>query len=363
MKSCYLLKGIGRLLLPLLLLCCLAAAAAAGVSPHLAGARKEGALVLYAAIDKQVGEYLVRDFNSLYPGIKVYLVDMTGAEVFNSYMYDLGKRRQAADLLWSSEIELQAALVKDGYAAQYNSPEGGAVYSWANLGNMAYATAYEPVAMVYNRKLLAEKEVPASHKALLKAAGEERFKGKIATVDPEKNGRAFIFLAHDQTSGFSFWNLVKGFGASGLQIYPDYAPLLDKVAGGEALFGYNVPAGEAFRRAGTDPAVGVLYPGDYTLATPQTILMTNNAPHPDAARLWLDYILSPRGQGILARVGNLFPVRGDVPGGELTRQPQKLPAGRGLKVMMPAAEITRYNEQGIRKGFVLRWKQMLKLAK
>ncbi|HZV80606.1 MAG TPA: substrate-binding domain-containing protein, partial [Geobacteraceae bacterium] len=158
-------------------------------------------------------------------------------------------------------------------------------------------------------------------------------------------------------------NLVKGFGSAGVQIYSEYAGLLDKVSGGEALFGYNVPAGEAFRRSGNDPAVGVLYAYDYTLATPQTILMTKGAPHPAAARLWIDYILSSRGQGILAQGSNLFPVRGDTVGGEISRQPQKLPVGRGLKVMMPAGEITRYNEQGIRKGFVLRWKQMLNSKK
>ncbi len=371
MKKVFLLNGICRLVvLVLLVLSPGVGAAAAGApevvaapSPHLDGARKEGALVIYAAISRRTADQLVQDFNTLYPGIKVYLVDMAGAEVFNAYMYDQAKRREAADLLWSSETELQAALVKDGYAARYHSPESGAIFSWANFGDQAYVTAYEPVAMVYNRKLLAEKDVPASHKALLKSLGEERFKGKIATADPEKNGRAFIFLAHDQTSGFSFWNMVKAFGAAGLQTYPEYGALLDKVAAGEALFGYNVPANEAFRKAGADPGVGVLYPSDYTLATPQTILMTKGAPHPAAARLWIDYILTPRGQGILAREENLFPVRGDAAGGEITRQPQKLPTGRGLKVMMPAPEITRYNEQGIRKGFVLRWKQMLNSKK
>ena len=371
MKSCFSLKGFGLLMLSLLLSGVVAGGGVAAGTPDsapgggelLARARKEGALVMYAAIDKVTGEKLVQDFNILYPGIKVYLVDQSGIEVFNNYMFDQGKRREAADLLWSSEVELQAALVKDGYASPYRSTETGAIFSWANLGDLAYATGYEPVAMVYNRKFLAEKDVPASHKVLLKVAAAERFKGKIATCDPEKNGQAFSFLTHDQTSGLQFWSLVKAFGAAGVQLYPDYAALLDRVASGEALLGYNVPAREAFRRAGLDPAVGVLYPGDFTLATPQTILITKGAPHPNAARLWVDYILSARGQELLSRETNLLPVRGGVAGGELARQPHKLPAGRGLKVMMPTGDITRYNEQGIRKGFLLRWRQMLGRAK
>jgi hypothetical protein len=56
-------------------------------------------------------------------------------------------------------------------------------------------------------------------------------------------------------------------------------------------------------------------------------------------------------------------VRADVIAGALMGQPQKLPGGRGLKVMMPTGDVTRYTEQGIRKGFLLRWRQMLGGAK
>lgn len=371
MKSGFLRRALRLLVLPLLLHVLAGSAvavgapsaAAEGQGALLAGAQKEGALVIYAAIDRQTGELLIKDFNALYPGIKVYLVDQAGAEVFNNYMVDQGKRREAADLLWSAEVDLQAALVKDGYAMKYHSAESGNIYPWANLRDMAYAVAFEPVAMVYNRKLLAEKDLPATHKALLKFVAEERFKNKIGTCDPEKNARAFLYLTGDQGSGFNFWTLVKGLGAAGLKLYADYATLLDRVSAGETLFGYNVPAQDAYVRAKADPNLGYFYPGDYTLAVPQTILITRGAPHPNAARLWIDYLLSARGQEIVARGGNLFPVLADVAGGEIAREPQKLPAGKGLKTMMPAGEITRYNEKGIRRGFVLRWKQRLNLVK
>jgi len=329
------------------------------LNPLLAGALKEKELVVYAAINRTAGEKLAADFSTLYPGIRVQLANLSGAEVFNRHMSDIGRRRPVADLLWSSEIELQAALVKEGYAAAFHAGESSALFPWANHQDLAYATAHEPVAMVYNRKLLAEKDVPASHRGLQKAAGEERFRGKIATCDPERNNRAFFFLVHDQIGESRFWSMVSDLGAAGLQLYPDYDSLLDKVASGEALFGYNIPAGEALRRAGTDPSVGVLYFADYTLSTPQTILMAKDAPHPNAARLWVDYLLSLRGQEILTREANLLPVRQGVAGGGMAASTQQLPAGKGLRVMMPAGGITRFLEKGIRRGFLLRWKQML----
>lgn len=327
------------------------------------GALKEGNLVIYADIGKDRGDRLVQEFSSLYPGIKVYLLDMSGTEVFNTHMTDLGRKRRVADILWSSEVELQAALVKDGYAAQYGSREKAAILHWADFGDLAYATSYEPVAMVYNRKFLAQKDIPASHGELGKPGVLARLKGKIATVDPEKNGRAFSFLAHDQTAGIDFWQLVRGFGRSELHVSPGYEALLDRVAAGDALFGYNVPANEALRRAKKDPSIGFFYPGDYTLAIARTMLMSSHAPHPDAARLWIDFVLSKRGQDIIAQGGDSLPVRGDVAGGDIAVDTLKNPANRVLKPMMPAPEITRFNERGIRKGFVLRWKQMLGVVK
>lgn len=339
------------------------ALAGQGGEAGMPGGVAERELVIYAAIERKLADELVADFNRLYPGTRVFVVIMEGGEVFSNYMADQARRRESADLLWSGEAALQAALVRDGYAQIYRSAESGSIFPWANYGDMAYATSHEPVAMVYNKRLLQDKELPTSHRALLKTVAEERFRGKIGTCDPEKNGRAFSLLAQDQTSGFNFWGMVQGFGAAELTLAGDYAALLDRVASGGIAFAYNVPAQEAFRRAKSDPNLGAFYAADYTLSQPHTILITRGAPHANAARLWIDYILSARGQALIAEGTGLFPVRGDVAGGWLAREPQKLPGGRGLKVMMPVREMTRYNEQGIRRGFLVRWQEMLKSGK
>lgn len=329
----------------------------------LAGALKEKNLYIYGAVGRKMADLLVAGFEAKYPGIKVDFIDMSGPEVFNSHMRDLGGRKVSADILWSSEIELQGALLKDGYALKYHSPESGNIYSWANMGDVAYATAFEPVAMAYNTKLLSDKEVPHTHKELLKSAGAAVFKGKIAVCDPEKSRRSLTVLTQEQFSVDRFWALVRGLGRAGVQQYADYNSLLDSISSGSALFGYSIPSGELYRRAKGDPSLGWFYSTEQTLAIPQSVIITKGASNPNSARLWVDFLLSRQGQEIISQNSDLYPVRGDAVGGAITLAPQKVPTGRAFKPVLPGNELTRFNEIGLQRGFVLKWKQNLNLVK
>jgi iron(III) transport system substrate-binding protein len=328
-----------------------------------AGALKERNLYIYGAVGKKVADQAVAAFKAKYPGIKVDFIEMSGAEVFSRHMSDLGGRKVSADILWSSEIELQAVLLKDNYALSYHSPESDRIYQWANMGDVAYATAFEPVAMAYNAKLVNQKDLPHTHQGFLKAASSDAFKGKIALCDPEKERLSFIFLTQEQWSVRNFWPLVKGLGAAGFQQYPDYKTLLDGIASGSALLGYNVPSGELFRRSKSDPSLGWFYSDEQTLALPQSVIIAKGATNPNAARLWVDFLLSKEGQEIISQNSDLYPVRGDAEGGAITKSPQKLPTGKAFKPVLPGEELTRYNQRGLRSGFVLKWKQSLKLVK
>src|SRR6185369_9894977 len=164
----------------------------------VAGALKEKNLYVYGAVGKKVADLVVAAFEAKYPEIKVDFIEMSGSEAFSRHMRDLGGRRVSADIIWSSEIELQAILLKDNYALSYHSPEGGQILQWANMGDLAYATAFEPVAMAYNTKLVNGKDLPHTHQELLKSAAV--FNGKIALCNPEKNGLSFMFLTQEMWS-------------------------------------------------------------------------------------------------------------------------------------------------------------------
>ena len=94
-------------------------------------AKKEGKLVVYAATDTKAAEPLIKDFNALYPSIKVEYNDMNSTEIYNRYISEVAAGGNSADVLWSSAMDLQIKLVSDGYGMPYKTQELAALPFWA----------------------------------------------------------------------------------------------------------------------------------------------------------------------------------------------------------------------------------------
>src|SRR5690348_13767131 len=113
-------------------------------------AKKEGKVVIYATTDAVAANPLIKDFESLYPGIKVEYSDLNSTELYNRFIAEAAANNGTADVLWSSAMDLQVKLVADGQATTYESPEIKALPKWAVWKNEAFGTTYEPSAFVYN---------------------------------------------------------------------------------------------------------------------------------------------------------------------------------------------------------------------
>src|SRR5205809_5176992 len=104
-------------------------------------------------------------------------------------------------------------------------------------------------------------------------------------------------------------DLEKGFGASSYRVYASTGNMLEKVSSGEHLLGYNVLGSYALVRAKKDQNLGVVLPKDYTLVLSRVMFIGKQAKSPNAAKLFVDYILSQRGQKQIGGDVELFAVR------------------------------------------------------
>src|SRR5215510_4383841 len=134
----------------------------------IAAAKKEGNVVIYSALDSKAAQPLIRDFNAVYPEIKVEYNDMNSTELYNRFIAEVAAGQGSADVMWSSAMDLQVKLVDDGQAMTYASPEAGKLPQWAVYKNQAYGTTYEPAVFIYNKRLVAADEVPQDHAAFAK---------------------------------------------------------------------------------------------------------------------------------------------------------------------------------------------------
>ncbi|MES2024135.1 MAG: ABC transporter substrate-binding protein [Pseudomonadota bacterium] len=322
------------------------------------GAKKEGKLVIYSATDSKAVEPLLKDFGTLYPGIKIEFNDMNSTEVYNRFISEAAAGGATADVLWSSAMDLQFKLVSEGYGATYKSQESAAIPAWANYKDSAYGTTFEPLAIVYNKRLVSPDEVPSTHADLLKllTTKADKFRNKVTSYDIEKSGVGFLFITEDAQTNPQFWNLAKSFGDVALRVQSSTGTMLERISSGENLIGYNVIGSYAQSRAAKDPSIGVVFTKDYNLVLSRVVFINKSARNMNASKLWIDYLLSKRGQTIIANESQLYSLRSDVTGtstlAALTTQ-----LGTALKPIAITPSLLQYLDQTKRLAFLKQWKE------
>lgn len=279
-------------------------------------AKKEGKVLIYSTTDAAAANPLVKDFEALYPGIKVEYSDLNSTELYNRFIAEAAANNGTADVLWSSAMDLQVKLVADGQAAAYASPEIKALPKWAVWKDAAYGTTYEPIAIVYNKRLVPEADVPKDHTDLLKLlnAKPDFYKGKVTAYDPERSGVGFLFCTEDVKNFPAAWDLFKAFGKTGAKLYTSAGAMMERVTSGEHLIAYGIFGSYALSRSKKDPNLGIVLPKDYTMVTSRVAFISKHAKNPNAGKLFLDYILSKRGQEIIANKADLYSLRSDIEG-------------------------------------------------
>jgi iron(III) transport system substrate-binding protein len=327
-------------------------------------AKKEGKVVIYSTTDTAAANFLVKDFQALYPGITVEYNDMNSTEVYNRFISEKAANAGSADVLWSSSMDLQIKLANEGGALAYASPEIAALPSWAVWKNEAFGTTYEPLSFVYNKRLLAGDEIPQSHADLLRVftTKAEKLKGKVTTYDIEKSGVGFMLITQDSKYNPQFWDMVKALGAVGPRVQSSAGTMMERISSGENLLGFNIFNSYAALRAKKDPSIGIVLPKDYALVMSRVMFISKTAKNPNAGKLWLDYILSKRGQTIIANQSELGSIRADVEG-EMTLAGYTKQLGAAAKPIPVSADLLVYLDQTKRLEFIKQWQAAIKAGK
>lgn len=320
-------------------------------------AEDEARLVIYSTTDADVVKPLLDDFRSMYPRVSVEYDDLTSTELYHRYLAETQLGTESADVLWSSAMDLQASLVGRGYAMAYASPEASGLPDWARWQDRAWATSIEPVAIAYNRKLLPAAQVPRTHGdfAKLLAAQASPLRGRVITYDIEKSGLGFLLAAQDARAWPAFWDMAAGLGKVDARYATTTAAMLRQVASGAMTIAYNVLGAYTVAQARKDTGIGWAFLTDYTLALSRIQLISQRASHANAARLWVDYTLSRRGQTLMAQRAGLYAVRGDV-GGDTTAAHLAAQLGTGMRPIPNDADLTRHLDIAAYRAFVMRWR-------
>jgi iron(III) transport system substrate-binding protein len=304
MKTRWWWLGLWLLMLPLL----------AKEYPSRGG--KEGTLTLYSTLDTAVFEPLVMDFQQVHPGISVRYENLDATPQYERYVREERAGTHKADVLISTAMDLQIKLVNDGYAARHLSLSTSALPTWARWRNEAFGFTFEPAVMVFNRQAMKGRAIPQSRAELIDQIRRDPgfWRGKIGTYDISKSSVGYLLASQDVRHSSEFGALVEAFGDVNLQVEEHTATLLDRIASGDLIAGYNLLGSYARTYPGSDRNFLLVYPRDHTLVVSRTVVISKNAPNPALAHRFLEYLLSVRGQRVMATQCGLPPIRQELDG-------------------------------------------------
>jgi iron(III) transport system substrate-binding protein len=327
----------------------------------IAAAEQEGQLVIHSTTDIGVAAPLIDDFQALYPRIEVHYQDMNSNDLYNVYLGDLLASPTTADVLWSSAMDLQFRLANAGHAQPYDSPEIAGLPVWAVWKNMAFGTTFEPIVIIYNKRLLAADEIPQTHADLARLLTEkrDRFAGKVVTYNIERSALGFLLATQDERASAEFWPLMKALGNVGAHLVPTTEAILTRVTKAEDLIGYNALGSYAYIESKRDASLGYVYPRDYTLIVTRVMFIGKKAANPNAAKLWIDYLLSRRGQAVLANRANLFSLRTDVEGANSAAALAKTLGQSVRPIPLGPDLLVSFSDQSKRLAFLSQWQQAI----
>lgn len=257
-------------------------------------AKKEGAANLYANITAI--EPLIEAFSKS-SGIKAIYTRVSTAKYVSTVLTEHAAGKLQADLLQGPLPVLQI-LKEKGVIAPYKSPLSAGYPEWALKEEGIVQFAIEYVAPIYNKELVKQADVPKTYMDL----ADKKWKDKIVMPDPASHAttiswlvglkEAKIFASDDEWMAF-----LKGLAANKPMFVKSFSPTPAPVESGEKLIAISMPKyiitkpKSPLNWANVGPLLG----------SPRGIAVAANAPHPEAARLMMDFWLSRDSMKMLAK--------------------------------------------------------------
>ncbi|MGS1006990.1 ABC transporter substrate-binding protein [Achromobacter anxifer] len=309
-----------RLLATLAVLLPLAAGHAAETSAEglaLGPADSRNVLVVHASNSVQVFRGVLEDFSSLNPGLRLEYTELSTQELYAgtvSRATQAPAARSGPDIVISSAMDLQTKLVNDGYAQPHISPETRGLPAWANWRDEVFSIGTDPIVMVYNTGKLAPARAPRTRRELLSLlqAPDQPLAGAISTYDVEGSGIGYLAATQDTRLDSMAGALLAELGRNRVAVHASTEDALDKLERGEITLAYNLLESYTRHRIDQGAPLAIVYPQDYTLMLSRSAIIPRLAPRGDLGAMFLDYLLSPRGQEMVARQSGMRPVSASV---------------------------------------------------
>jgi iron(III) transport system substrate-binding protein len=253
-------------------------------------AKKEGELTWYTAhSDDVTAQALGREFEKIYPGVKVNVVRTTAQVAFQRVTQEVRAGAMQVDVLSSTDLGHYVSL-KEKNLLEIYVPENAAkaidVYKNSDPDGLFYVTAAGLIGISYNTTKLKEAEVPKTWPELL----DPKWKDKISTGHPGFSGYVGTWVVTMRK--LYGWDFFEKLAKNNPQVGRSINDTVTMLNAGERIVAAG-PVGTTMDSAKKGNPLAMVYPSDGSVLIIAPSGIMKGVKHPNAAKLFMEYLLSP----------------------------------------------------------------------
>jgi iron(III) transport system substrate-binding protein len=190
-------------------------------------------------------------------------------------------------------------LKEKGMLAVYRSPVAAGYPDWSRKDEHIQLFGIEYVGLIYNKERVKKADVPKRYEDLT----DPKWKDKIVMANPANHATTIAWLIGLKENVFKseaeWMKFVKGLAANKPMFVASFGPTPAPIESGEKLIGISMP--KYIITKAPAPLDWARLQNQPLMGTPRAIAVTSTAPHPNAARAFVDYWLSKKAAGMLAK--------------------------------------------------------------
>ncbi len=263
-------------------------------------AKKEGEINWYGGGSSEVDEIINRGFMKKYPFIQAKKFRIQSQRLLVRFEAESRAGKHSADIVRTTDWYIDI-FKKKGLLLNYDSPERKQIPDELKDRDGFYTSLYMAVhSLAYNPRMVAKNELPRSYDDLL----DPKWKGKLGLEDAAYVWFVNLLKIKGEKPGIEY---MRRLARQGVSLRSGTTLLANLVAAGELPLAIDLYATDVERtkKAGA-PLDWVAF--DPTIVHTIAGGINRNAPHPNAAKLFTDFLLSEEGQRIYLGE-NLQPTR------------------------------------------------------
>jgi iron(III) transport system substrate-binding protein len=269
----------------------LTAAIGRAASPEvIEGAKKEGEVVWYGGGSSEIDEIIGKSFTKKYPFIQPKKFRIQSQKLLVRFEAETRAGKHVADIVRTTDWYIDI-FKKKGLLLKYDSPERKFFMNELKDSDGYYTALYKQLhCLAYNTRMMRKEELPRTYDDLL----DPKWKGKLGLEDASYVWFVNLIKIKGESQGIEF---MKKLARQNVSLRSGTTLLTNLVTAGEIPLAIDIYADNVVRtkKEGAPIDFHVLEP-----AIVHTITggISKYAPHPNAAKLFMDYLLSEEGQKI-----------------------------------------------------------------